>query len=96
MNEKFCDQISTSPQQDLLIFQVSLCLIVRNIKRVPKIKDDANYKARSAFTYMLEVGCIVEVSDVNASTSGGVRSLHGDQLGEFDPPEVPLGCRTET
>ena len=79
-----------------MIFQVSLCLIVRNIKRVPKIKDDANYKARSAFTYMLEVGCIVEVSDVNASTSRGVRSLHGDQLGEFDPPEVPLGCRTET
>ena len=41
---------------------------------------------------MLEVGSIVEVCDIDTGSSRGVGSLHRDQLGEFDPPEVSL-CR---
>ena len=42
-------------------------------------------------TYMFEVCRVVEVGDINACTSRGVRSLNLDQLLKFNPPELLLG-----
>ena len=66
-----------------------------NTKRFAVIKAAGNYRVGVAITYMFEVGCIVEVSDVDARSRGWMGSLHWDQFGQFHPPELSLGWRTE-
>ena len=41
-------------------------------------------------TYMFEVCRVVEVGDINACTSWGVRPLNLDQLLKLNPPELLL------
>ena len=47
------------------------------------------------YTYMFEVGCSVEVSNVDARSGRWVGSLHWDQLAQLHPPELSLCWRTE-
>ena len=84
---------------------VTLCLLFKHKKVCSDQREIGNYwgllVARivtgivMAITYMFEVGCSVEVSNVDARSGRWVGSLHWDQLAELHPPELSLCWRTE-